>query len=341
MPEDESLMSAWRTAEAATAASAPEEAAAPEAEAEAPAEPTDAASEGETPAAEAKVKAIVKDVAAAKDEIEQLRELTKRLGYKMEDGRVTVGERAKLREEKRDSKLRIQSLESQLDLKINNAKESLKSYVAAKETWEAGDIDGFAKTLGYEDWNGLQTDVIHRFADPSYKKIQELQRKQRERDERDANDAETAQKVAANRERMEAVATYKRGLSQEMTNSENPLVKAMATDSFFQDAIYQLQEAHYDRSTDTTITLEEAIEMVPRGMTRSLKDEMRGLFDKLQAAFGASPPDPAKAPPAKRAKTGTLPREAEAPHVGKTGGSGFMDAKDREYWANQLKSSGE
>jgi len=335
---DESLMVAWRAAEAA--AGGPEEASEVPSEATETTEP-DAPALAAEPKAAAKeeAKAAVKEVALATGEIEQLKALSEKLGYKIEDGRVTVAERAKLREEKREARAKITALEADLGQKVTQARESLKGFVTAKDAWERGDIDGFAKALGgYADWNELQKDVINRFADPSYKEIQELKRKQKDRDDRDTQQAEQSRQVAVNRERTEAIAAYKRGLSQEMAGSSDPLVKAMHEDSFFVDAIHAIQDKNYDRATDSTLTPEEALEHMAPGQQSAFRAELSALYARLRPAF--EPAGTVSAQPGKKSgKTSVTKREAEPPHISKPGGSGFMDPKDREYWANQLKSS--
>lgn len=334
---DESLMAAWRVAEAASGGPETSEPAATEpAETQEPAATTASTPEPKTEPAKSDQAASVAETGDSA-ELKQLKELATKLNMKLEDGRVTVAERVALREEKREAKARIAKLETELLGRVAEKEKGLDPFIAAKKAWEAKDIDGFAKALGHDSWAALNGEMLNHFADPNYKLIQELRRKDAEREEALAKEREQLKQTEQNRARMEAQAAYKKTLAQELAGSPDPLCKALADDPMFQDVIYRIQQSRFDQESGSTVTPEEALEIAQNGKT--FRSEMLALYKRLHAAFGGQT---AAAPPAKTGKTGkTSQREAERPHVVKNAGSGFMDPSEREYWAQQLKASQE
>jgi hypothetical protein len=347
--ENESLMTAWRAAEAQTEASGvPKDAPAEVAEPGTPAAAAPAAEVKDKPPAKDAVPETVAEVAETGDsaELAQLKALTKKLNFKIEDGRVTVAERVKFRQERREAQQRLESLQTELLDKVKAQHGEVEPFINAAKRFDESDWDGFAAELGkrkghaWKGWDDLQKHLMNTMADPSYQVVQELKRKEQERDAAEQRRQTAEKETTANRQKQEAIANYQKGLAQEASGSEDPIAKALADDPAFIRAVYQIQDAHYDRTNDSTVTLEEALDLPPPGGKTPLRAQLKSMYERLHKAFGGEATLPAALPGKKVGKTGAIKREAEAAHVSKGGGgAGYMDPKEREYWAQQLKAS--
>lgn len=269
------------------------------------------------------------------EEMEEFRAKAAKLGYELDAGKVTIRERAAFREERRKAKSAIEemsraeraALESE---RASTAKEraehaeKLKRVEAIDRAIEIGDYQELARLAGKKDWDDLQKDVIAKLADPNYKELQELKRKESEREAKEHQQAEKAEQQAKEREtaaqeaaRREGQHRYKQYLAQTLQQSKHPLVSSLADDPTFVEAIFRIQEEHWDG--ESTVTPEQAIKLAIKGASLSLEDELRQLHARLTKGLHieeapAAPPAPAKG----KSKTDTTPsRKTEAAPSGK------------------------
>ncbi len=155
----------------------------------------------------------------------------------------------------------------------------------------------------------MQEEILARIADPHYNEIQRL-RKEIDEDKAQKKKAEEEHRARAMQaERQQAIVSVKRGIMAEASQAKDPVLKAMHTDPLFVDTIFSLQEKNYDPVTQTTISIEEALdEPLPNGQT--LRGHMKDLYERLAKAFGqpALPaPKPVAAAPAPAPKRERLP----------------------------------
>lgn len=342
MPFDQSedLMGAWAAAEAAVAAreagetppsvaqaerardaagkfAKPEPADAQKEEAQAPTERQTAPVE--RPAAgEKRPEGKPGDVAApegAPSSIAELQELAKKHGFVVEDAKVLPRERHAFREERREARARLEreraEWQQQREAEVARIRSEGSAVIKAAQAYQAKDWDAFAQALGAKDWNELNGEVIGTFADPNFKKLQELERWKRQNEEQQAKAREEQQRVAMEQQQAQAEAEYRQGLAQQMAASEDPFVRAMHDDPRFVHAIFQIQKAHFDGQE--TISVEEAVKLKPRNGGSALLEDMRQLYSRLRrsGAFSDLDDDNDDRPVAKQAETGT--RDAQRP----------------------------
>src|SRR6185295_11645430 len=186
-------------------------------------EPAETKAESEKPA---KPKAEKKPEAT--DKLEQLKALAEAAGMVLEDGRVTSAERASLRVTSQAKAKELLDLEQAATQRIEEARKAFEGELefarGVSAFKDSKDFQALAKSLGYEDWNKLQEDVIAQASDPNYRRLLELEnwkKEQAERDERSKKEAETRQAESA---RVAAQQRYVTQLSNEMGKSQNKLL---------------------------------------------------------------------------------------------------------------------
>jgi hypothetical protein len=280
----------------------------------------------EKPKAEAKPEAA---------KLEQLRSLASELGLTLEDTKVTTVERAKLREDRRNSAAALQKAEQDAIQRITDARKSLEADLSrAKSVLDAhqsGNPDAIAKALGHDDWNKMQEHFLSHAADPNYRKLRELEEWQQKQvaESKAREEREAAQRQ--HQEQIQAQQAYRAQLSGRMRESQDKLVGAMHDDPLFVNAIFSIQQQHY-RSYGEEISPEQAASMrAPNG--RTLRDEMRTLYDRLSKSFVAAAPEPAPkpvAPPPKPKKSG-----AETPPPPRPS---RLDRRDDRAWMRNAVS---
>ena len=241
----------------------------------------------------------------------QLEALATELGFKLDGKAVTAADRYNLREEARrrqatfEAKMQAerQAIEKERTT-ISEEGAKAKAFLAALE---AGDPDGMAKAIGRNDWNAMQEEILARIADPHYNEIQRLRKEIDEDKAQKKKAAEEYQARQAQVERQQAIVSVKRGIMTEASQAKDPVLKAMHTDPLFVDTIFSLQEKNYDPVTQTTISIEEALdEPLPNGQT--LRGHMKDLYERLGKAFG-QPALPAPKPVAAASPTPAPKRE--------------------------------
>lgn len=255
----------------------------------------------------------------------QLEALATELGFKFDAKAVTAADRYSLREEarRRQETFQRQMAEERAAFEKERGSfgEEAKSAKAFKAAFEAGDYDGLAAAVGAKDWNDLQEKVLERISDPHYAEIKRL-REELESDKRAKAEAAEKEKATAEQRRQhELVHGAKVAISQEAAKSTDKLLAALHWDPLLVDSLYDLQARHYDHITQTTIPLEEALD-VDLGGGRTVRAHLKRQYESLHKAFGPQaaplPPPrpvvPAAAPAPVKPKPAPAPRrQPEAP----------------------------
>lgn len=245
-----------------------------------------AAAEGEEATEPPKTPEPAKPDPAAK--VESLKALAKELGYQLEDAAVTNKERAewrRMRKEHTDAirnaeasaKKSIEELQRQAEAEINLGKE-------LRDAQKARDYNKIAKTLGFEDWNGLQEDVAKAVTDPAYQEVLELKQWKAQQEKLEQERQEQWRQQQEQQARIAQQNQYRQNLSAGMKESTDPLVKAFADDPMFVNLVFQIQDANWDGGSEV-IRPERAIHMKPPGATMTLHDQLKGLKGRLDSAF--------------------------------------------------------
>lgn len=256
------------------------------------------------------------DASLATGELEQLKALATKLGLALEDGKVTTTERVNLRQERSENLRAIAQAEKDAIAKVQAARGEWEPKIKRVEDLEAaskaGDYDAIAKILGFDDWNKLQDDQIQRLADPNYKRVRELEERLKREDEEKAKAKEEGERQQATQAELAAQANYKRGLQTTMAGSGDPLVKAMADMPNFVNAVFRVQQQHWQESGGRdTISAESAAKFAPPG-GMSLEAELKTLYERLTPVFGKTVAAPAGTPEKPKPKTPTIPQPPPA-----------------------------
>ena len=231
-------------------------------------------------------------------ELEQLKQLAAKLGFSVDEQRLSTAERAEWRKYTTNKQRELERLEQEANERVGNAtKEFEERFQLADKVWDfkkTRDYQQLAKTLGFDDWDKLQEDVLAHHTDPNYRRIREMEERlaEKERAETERTQREEAAQLEARR--IQGQNQYRADLSAKMAQSKDPLVREMAADPSFVMAVFRIQQEHYDPVRDATIEPEEAASKAIRGAAMPLRSEMKGLYERLHRVFGAAPPEPAK-----------------------------------------------
>lgn len=197
-------------------------------------------------------------------------------------------ERAEFREWKRGQR---EKLQAEYDAKMREVEEERGKHAPdltlaqkVKAAKESGDPDGLAQALGYETFNAMQKELIQRLADPNYKELRRIREELENEKKEKATAAEQAEQQQTARQQREAQVAYINDLSAGCKASSEPLVREMAEDPMFLNAIYRIQKEHWDGFK--TLSIEQAIKKAARGAQRPLADELQGLYERLHRALG-------------------------------------------------------
>lgn len=250
----------------------------------------------------------------------ELQELAKKHGFVVEDAKVLPRERHAFREERRQARQRLEQERAQFlqqrEQERTQFAQQFGPVIQAARALQSRDWDGFAKSIGaaigepLDDWNGLNGQVIAQYADPNYKRMQELERWKRQREEDEQRSREEQTQLRAKQEEARAIQEYMNGMSAEMAESSDPFIRSMSDDPNFLHAVWAIQRDHFDG--DSTITFEEAVRLKPRNGGSALIEQMRTLYSKLKksGAFEDQDSDDGDRP-AQKVETGT--RDAQRP----------------------------
>ncbi len=273
--------------------------------------------------------------APAVDKLAQLKALAAELNLDVDGAGVTARERVEFREAKKKLNDRIQQQEREVLQRLEQARQQFTGQLSRAEKLDAaaesGDYEGLAQLLGKKDWNALQEDVIARLSDPNYKRLQELEQyRQQQEVEKQQRQQQYERQTQVQRQNA-ARAEHVQNLQAQMKSSADPLVSAMYDDPQFVAAVIEVQRQNWDGHT--TVSPEKAIKIAAQGFPAPLQQHMRGLYDRLQKVFGATPAQAAAvvqavAPAAeaapvvesKKNRTGVIPAAATggAPSAAKT-----------------------
>ncbi len=274
--------------------------------------------------------------APAVDKLAQLKALAAELNLDVDGAGVTARERVEFREAKKKLNDRIQQQEREVLQRLEQARQQFTGQLTRAEKLDAaaaaGDYEGLAQLLGKKDWNALQEDVIARLSDPNYKRLQELEQyRQQQEVEKQQRQQQHERQTQAQRQNV-ARAEHVQNLQAQMKSSADPLVSAMYDDPQFVASVIEVQRQNWDGHT--TVSPEKAIKIAAQGFAAPLQQHMRGLYDRLQKVFGATPaqaaavvqavaPAAAEAAPAvesKKNRTAVVPAAATAgaPSAAKT-----------------------
>lgn len=235
-----------------------------------------------------------------------------------EGDKVSIAERAAFREAKRKAYEQIQAKEAELMQRIAQREQEIQEKVSKAEAvfkaFEENDPNALAKALGQESWDKLQENYIARLADPNYRELQEVKRRLEEREKAEHETKAQAEQRVREERRQEAIRAHVAGLATSMQQSKEPLLATLHEDANFVQAIFAIQRDHYDG--ESTVTPEQALDLVPKGGTMTLRAQLQAIRDRLNKAFGGAPaPAQAQAAPAKpkAPKTATAAPSAPAP----------------------------
>ena len=270
----------------------------------------------------------------------QFQALAKKLGFEVDDRKVSTKERAEYRESKKKQKDALERAEREAMAAIAKGRQELeteRSQVdAIRKAHAASDYDGLAKALGHKDWEDLQNGVIAQLTDPNYKKMRELER-WKEDQEAKAKQLEEQHAVRAQEEQREqAIRQYIVNLAETMKTGEDKFLSTMADDPWFVSAIHAIQKQEFDGSS--TVTPAEALDIRPPGSPMTLRKQLETVRDRLNKAFGPPPAAESPAPAPKPAAAKPAPKPASRtdvlPNGGKRepSGAGKSHQDGPEYW---------
>jgi hypothetical protein len=212
------------------------------------------------------------------ERIKALREEAVALGLEFEGNAVTVSDRARFREEKRNLKNRLaaerQSFEEEANAATVRLQAQAEKATKLQAAIEANDLDAIAQAVGVQSWNHLSEQALKRQLNPEHMELMRLRREQREQIEHVKKQKVEYANHQAAQEREQARAQYRTDVSQKLSASKK--FKAFADDPLFLSGVLKHQEANWDG--EDTLTLEEASEL-------ALKDA-RFVYDKLHQRFG-------------------------------------------------------
>lgn len=240
---------------------------------------------------------------------EQFQAEIKRRGHVLEDGKVLPHEHAQFRAHKR----KLADRERELAEKFEGTKRELSEQLTFAQQVTAlaadEDFDGLAKLLKYDGWDDIQAAYASRNADPNHRRIRILEKEKRDREEREAAEARTKAQQAAQEKRRVAVGAYMKELSETCEKSQSKLARTLAKDPEFLQAVYAIQSEHYDPATKTTVSVEQAIEMVNPRRGKSFKTRLLELKDLLHSAFTEDEATDEESVPEKKAGGSSTPAE--------------------------------
>jgi hypothetical protein len=303
------------------------------------AEPTE--TPAEKPNGKAKANGAATEEQAPPDEGAMLRELAAKLGFEVEDRKLTTKERAAFREKARQMRAEIdaeiQQRREAFEAEVSPRRAQVERAMLLEQAYEVGDYEGMARALGRKDWNDLQNDVIAKLADPNYKELQELKRWREETAQREQRQREEWIQNQKNEQIRQAVASHKADLSDRMAESADPLVREMHDDPMFIEAVYRIQAENWDG--EHTVSPEKAIRMAAKGTAKALRDELEGLHKRLSKAFQPAE-TPAAEEPAKPNLKAPAPKTGPAskPSAAAMGKWDFSDPKQEAAFRERAKN---
>jgi hypothetical protein len=218
------------------------------------------------------------EVKSRADRLKALRVEAAALGLEYEGNAVTVADRARLREEKRNLKARLAEDRAAFEEEAAETTSRLQARVTKasklEAAIEANDLDAIAQAMGVQSWNHLSEQALKRQLNPEHKELMRLRKEQRDGEENRKAQEKAYKEHEANQRHHEQRQNYQREIVTALHQQKK--YKAFADDPLFISGIMKHQEANWDG--EETLSLEEAAEL-------ALKDA-RFIYDKLHAKFG-------------------------------------------------------
>ncbi len=262
------------------------------------------------------------------NELEAMRQNATRLGFVVEDGRVTTKERVQFREAQRQAATeraeQEQALLARVQEQIGAAQPKIERAEKIEAAISAGDWDGIASLLGFKAtaavgdkpgmsaWDALIQDQVDRRADPNYQRLRALEQAHAERAARDEQAAREAQARQEEHARIQARQAYVADLSATMKASKDPLLAAFHDDPAVVNAIFAIQQQEY-RDTGAAPTPEQASRMKLRGVNETPREWLERFYKRTAPVFGAPVAPPAAAAPPPPAPKLPAPKTAPVP----------------------------
>ncbi len=174
---------------------------------------------------------------------------------------------------------------------------------AGREAFKAGDYDEAFRQWTGEDLNAFQRKALRQMTNPGVGKDpavlelrQQNQALQRQLQEFIQGQSE-AQKQAEIQRRSN---DYRNNMVASLEQSDDPDISSAAKNPKFQQRVWEVLAAHYDRASDATIPFAEAAELA--------RDQILAEQRELGGVFGGSSPAPVPS-----GKSGTAPARAATP----------------------------
>lgn len=208
---------------------------------------------------------------------------------KPEDDPVKPSERAEFREYKRQQMAMLAKDRADIEKQRTatpEEREKAQAYDDLVAAFQNGDPDTFATKLKAKDFNELQESFIKRLADPNYKEVQELKQWKAAEEKRKQDEQKQYEQQQAQRQRAELRGKWLGDLTEKSKVSKDRLAQAMGDDPMFLSTVFEIQKAHWDDAGQKTVSLEEALDRGLPGHKTTLRDELRGLYERLGKAFG-------------------------------------------------------
>lgn len=247
--------------------------------------------------------------------LEQFRALAKDLDFEVDETTVSKRERFGFRDYKRRELAEIEALKQQASQAVQAARREAASEIQLgreiRHARETGDFDGLAKLLGDDDWNKLNEEALGSTSDPHYKANREMRRQLRDQQERERQREEAQRRAQREAYEQQQIALYHQELEQQMKGSQTGLVRELADNPAFRNAIHQVQRANYS-GEGLPVPPEQAIRLKFPGTNVTLEQQMRDLRDRLNRALPPSAPPAPPGPPAAETQPETEP-EPETP----------------------------
>lgn len=266
------------------------------------------------------------------------------LGWQVEANAVTVADRAKFREEKRNfrNKLAAEADEAKRYLQdmAERHKEDIERARGLKEAIENNDLDGVARAVGRGSWNELSDEAFKRQLSPEHKELIQLRRQNAENERKRKEHEARAESEARAREAHQQRQKYRVELSKEIAGLRDKTLAAFADDPSFVQSVMDYQEEEWDGHE--TISVGEA--------AKKAFADARALYDKLSKRIGAratkQPEDDSEptgeannAEQQRRKSPKTVPQK----EVTDASANANQDQLDERAWSNkwaaQLKNS--
>jgi hypothetical protein len=257
--------------------------------------------------------------------------------------RVLPKERLKFREEKRDFRRNMEREVAAASEKLSKREADLQSrfgkFEGLEKAIQGGDVDAFARTVGFKDWSALAKHALETQTSPGYVRLQALERDRVEREKKDQETAREQQTRAEREATAQAVQKHRATLATELKGLGG-IAGDFAEDGAFIDLVFAEQQKEWDGSE--TITANEAAERVLENVA-AYHARVRDRFDRyseheiVQRHLARRPSENAESRPRERENPELRPRErtnhaSRKPSHSRTAEAGAGREQTEEEW---------